>query len=168
MESNLNQDQMAIMGVKAIQGMQIEDIEYILDWLEQSVSAWRTLLVIKRLLDNRPSAVELPPFMSVDLTSPDIEDSTEDPENPDSDKFTVGGKIRSTWLDRNIKTLLLEHPKGLRCVEIAKLLNIPVNSVNSFMYGRRGSTYVNNRGVWVYAGDGNPLVIKEMLRTGNG
>lgn len=120
-------------GFKILAAMSIEELECRVDWLEKSLSVYKTLLIARKMVASRPEEFELPEEFQEFA-----------PQVPATEKRT---RDNATW--PKIKAVLEANPQGMKVCDICTAIGSTEGRISSVLYYRKNKEVVQiTYGVW--------------------
>lgn len=135
-----------LSAVTFIQSLEVDEIEEVLDWLDQLTSAYRTILVVKRLLDRKPESIELPGCL---LNQFPVREEGNAEESKTRRTRRSDEEIEK--MRRSLGEAMRKFPQGARPNEIAQAAGLDNIWVSGELNANRGTLYHKlERACWVF------------------
>ena len=140
-----------LSAVTFIQSLEVDEIEEVLDWLDQLTSAYRTVLVVKRLLDRKPESIELPECLLNQFPVGE-EGNAEESKTRRTRKWTDRRSAEEIEEMRiSLRETMKKFPQGARPNEIAEAAGLDNVWVSKELNNYAGTSYHRlERARWVF------------------
>ncbi len=125
-------------GFRLLARISVAEIESRIEWLENALASYKTMLVVKQIMARKPGGFETPPEW----------EAFDEPTT--AEQATI---VPMTETRESIRRVLLESPRGLRATDISRQLGVPHSTVAKELERQCGVLYRKNGFIWTYCGE---------------